>query len=102
MSHQKLNTDEYHGLLITLDGRAFRVHEETGLQINAHRLDDNLGWHVNIEWTRPQSGIGIKWKLNTHSPVPVVHYQAFESLGGKFDNNKCSFVVPAIADFVFE
>lgn len=82
----------------------FAADSETGLAIVLKKSDRVFadGWLVKITWVSPVPGVGIKWKFNTNSIVPLQHYEYFESLGGKFEDNQCSFELPPIEDFVFE
>lgn len=91
-------------VVVPLVDSPFAADSETGLAIVLKKSDRVFadGWLVKITCVSPVPGIGIRWKLNTNSPVPLEHYEYFESLRGEFEDNQCSFELPPIKDFVFE
>lgn len=91
-------------IVIPLMDSPFAADTEMGHAIVVKKSDRKFlgGWLVKITWISPVPGVGVKWKLSTNSPVPGEHYEYFESLRGKFEDNQCSFELPPMEDFVFE
>lgn len=90
-------------VVVPLVDSPFATDSETGFSIVLKKTDEKFvdGWLVKVTLVRPVPGVGVKWKLDTHSPVPLEHFEYFESLGGVFEDNQCSFELPPIKDFAF-
>lgn len=92
-------------VVVPLVDSPFAADSETGLAIVLKKSDRKFqdGWLVKITCVSPVPDVGVKWKLNTNSPIPGEHYEYFASLQGRFEDNQCSFELPpTIQDFVFE